>query len=586
MAIKDRVTEWVAGDQLAALREAADQQEATAALLAESLQALEMELQAEGWRRLIIQSEHEFTRTGLRDITELARIMKLVNPLIFRGVTLKRLYTWANGVSIRARQPEINEVVQAFLDDERNQASLTGHQARGEAEESLQSDGNLFLRFFINGVTGRVRVALVDTQEISAIIANPEDAKEAYFYKRIYQKTALDGKTETVEAYYPDWRYLPKQRGAGLPPGMLEKVDWNTPMFHVAVNRVGQWGVCEYYSGMRWALAYKSFLENLATVWQALARFAWQLTTKGGKRGVAAAKTKLGTRLGAAGVADGNPPPLTGSTFISGEDVSMAPMKTAGATMQADDGRRLFLMAAAAMGFPETFYGDTSVGTLATAKALDRPTELMITDRQTLWADVFRGVLKFVVTQAVKAPQGALSALASVQREDDGDQWLESLVWQEMVDEEGNPAPINPTVDIDFPGIVEQDVPQQIDALVKVATLGGSQPAGTLDLETFTRLAATMLGIPDVDALVERLFAEQEEDEDQEKDEKEEEEEGEEGEDSAEEEDEEENEEEGEEEEEDEEESRSREAVLTAVRDLLVELRETLLNGDHTAASG
>ena len=492
MSVAEQMADRLSGGALTELREAAQQQGLEVERLTESLRLLEIELQAEGWRRLAINSEQEFTREGLRRIMEICRIMRLKNPIIQRGVQLKRLYTWARGVTIRAKDEELNEVIQSFLDDERNRAEMTGHQARGEAEEALQTDGNIFIRLFPDATSGRVRVALIDPQEISEIIPNPENRREPFFYKRMYTQQGLDGRTKTITEYYPDWQYIPQDR-----PLLDKAVDWATPVIHLADNRLGLWGIPRIYAAVDWAKAYKDFLENLATVWQALARFAWKINVAGGKRGVAAAKDKLNTRLTGLGGRDGNPPPLAGSTFIGSGETDLTPMRTGGVTMEAEDGRRLFLMAVAVMGFPETFYGDASVGTLATARSLDRPTELMVIDRQTLWADLYRGLLEYALLWAVKATDGKLRGAGLMQREADGDQWLEYVAWHDDVDA---------TIDIEFPPITESDMKAEVDALIDITTLKGSAPAGTLDLQTFTRLAATALGVRDVDALIDELF--------------------------------------------------------------------------------
>lgn len=480
------------------LNEVVFRQEQTIGLLQESVRELEVALFNSDWRMLTVQAQQEFTREGLRLITELARIMHLKNPVIKRGVDIQRLYVWAQGMSIRAKQPEINDVVQAFLDDERNQAELTSHQERGEKEKDLQLEANLFFCFFTNTQNGRVRVRTIPLDEIYEIICNPEDRKEPWFYKRVWVETGIDGNQAQKTALYPDWQYKPTNKPpsiTGLP------VNWDKPVYHVAVNKYGRFGVSEVYASLDWARAYKSFLENLASVWQALARWAAKLTVKGGAAGVAAAKTKLNTTLSTT-QGETNPSPISGSTFIQAEGRDLQPFRTAGATMSAEDGRRLFLMAAAPLGFPETFYGDTSVGTLATAESLDRPTELKIKDRQTLWADIHRAIMRFVVLQAVKAPMGDLHGLGRVIKEIDGEQYTECVVFGEDVD---------PTIDIQFPSIVASDIQKQIGALKTATTLDGQAPAGTFDLKTFTRLAAIELGIPDVDALIDQLFPEGEE---------------------------------------------------------------------------
>jgi hypothetical protein len=60
-------------------------------------------------------------------------------------------------------------------------------------------------------------------------------------------------------------------------------------------------------------------------------------------------------------------------------------------------------MVAAATGMPEFFFGDANVGNHATAKTLDRPTELKFLDRQTLWADIHQDILQYVIDQSALA---------------------------------------------------------------------------------------------------------------------------------------------------------------------------------------
>lgn len=505
MTLAENLADRLTGGKLSALQETAVSQANQLFQLTESLQRLEQLLYSPEWRMMSMQAQQEFTRAGLRQITELARIMRLKNPIIKRGVKIQRLYVWAQGVNISARDPEINGVIQSFLDDERNRAELTSHQARGQLETDLQTDGNLFFRFHINEVNGRIRVSRIDPQEIDDIICNPEDKGEPWFYRRVWNQIDLDGSTKTHTVYYPDHRFKPvsmagfTDRLAAL-GGLGGRIEWATPVMHVAVNKLGRWGVCEFYDANDWALAYKTFLEQLASVWQALARWAAKLTTKGGKRGVAAAKSKLNTTL-ASGSDETNPPPVTGSTFIQSEGVDLQPFRTAGATMSADDGRRLFLMAAMSFGFPETFFADASVGTLATAKSLDRPTELQVMDRQALHRDYNLDILGLVLLWAVKAPQGPLRGLGRVVRERDGGEWREYVAWNEG---------IKPAVVMDFPAIIEHDVVATAGAIIDAVTLKGGSPAGAVPLETAVRRLLTELGFYEIDEVMNLWRAEQE----------------------------------------------------------------------------
>lgn len=480
------------------LSEVLTQQGHTIDLLQESLRMLELELANDGWQRFSAMAQQEFSPTGRRRIIELARLMWLKNPIIKRMVEIQQLYVWAQGVTITTDDEDIRTVIDQFNDDERNKAELTTHQPRAEKERQLQTDANLFFTFFINQATGHVRVRTVEPMEIDDIICNPDDAKEPWFYRRQRTRTELNGTMTTVTEYHPDWRFLPISRLAYqsklLPANTIR---WDIPIYHVATNRYGKFGVSEVYAAIDWATAYKSFLENLATVWRSLARFAWNLTTPGGKQGIAAAKAKINTTRTSTG-GDTNPPPIAGSTFIASEGgATMTPIRTAGATHSAEDGRRLMLMAVAVSGFPETFFGDASIGTLATAKSLDRPTELKVRNRQTLWADILRNIYEFQLLWAVKAPQGPLRSLGRIERVRDGEQISERVIWNEG---------INAGISIEFPAIIERDLEASVNAIVSATTLNGSQPAGTLDLRTATRLLLTELGVDEAEELLDTLF--------------------------------------------------------------------------------
>lgn len=469
----------------------------------ERLAALEMALENLDWRLMTSQAEQEFSRPGLTTITELTRVMYLKNPLVQRGVDVKRAYVWGQGVSVKAADPDIDAVIQAFDEDKKNIKSLTGHQARMALEIELQTDGNIFFAFFVNRATGRVRVRTIPFSQIDEIICNPEDDKEPWYYVRKWVKNRLgeDGHIyqEMQTSIYPDWEHNPASKPATLRGQIIQ---WGTPIYHVKTGGFSDWkfGLSEVYDTIDWARAYKEFLEDWASIVRAYRRFAFQLSTPGGSRGIAAAKSKLSTTYGGGTNSSGgdtNPPPVVGSTFIAGEGVNIQPVRTSGATVSADDGRRLLLMVAASMGLPETFFGDVSVGTLATAKSLDRPTELQMNDRRTLWTTVLHDIYSFVLYWAVKAPQGPLRSFGRIEREPDEEQLDEHVIWNDGVDA---------SVAITWPPLIEDDVLQRVDAIVKAATLGTMQLAGTMDMPTLTRLLLVALGVDDVDDILERLF--------------------------------------------------------------------------------
>jgi len=478
------------------LTELQGQYENNLELFQERITQLEIALEDFGWVRMIGESNQEFSRQGLRMIAQIARINFLKNPLIRRGVLVTSHYVFGQGITMASDNPDVNQVIQHFLKDTSNRAELTTQQALTGKEAELEVSGNLFFTFFSDANTGHVQVRTIPLEEIQEIYANPEDRKDNWFYKRSWTEEKLDqasgnSKTDSKNAYYPDWHYNPTNKPETI--GGLT-VHWESPVFQIKVGGLPdmKFGICEFYAGIDWAKAYKDFLEDWATITRAYSRFAWNMTTKGGKPGIAAAKARLGTTV-STGSIESNPPPVTGSTFIGAEGTNLNPIRTSGATTSAEDGRRLLLMVCATMGLPETFFGDISKGNHATAKTVDRPTELKMKDRQTLWSDTLVDILEYAVYQSAKAPGGLLYGKVKIETALDGMTWI-------MLPD-GSPVNITCT----FPPILEHDVQATVAAITQAVTLGGQAPAGTIDVETVTRLMCQALGIQDAQKIIDAL---------------------------------------------------------------------------------
>lgn len=464
-------------DTALAIREAVEvveqQYDDSLYMLKERLAELEFALEDQGWERLMQGGDREFSRDALKRICSMSRLMYLKNPLINRAVSLQASYVFGQGVNISSDDEAANETIQAFLDDTMNQAELTSHAARMLKEVDLTVLGNIFFVLFTD--TGNaVKVRSINVDEVADIVCNPDDAKDVWFYKRVWTPRAFNTSNglyegQQQEEYYPDWRYNPPQK-VGTIGG--KPVHWESPVYHLKVGGMSEmrFGVPETYAAQDWARAYTGFLEDVASQMRALTRFATQLTTKGGARGVPAAKTRLSTTLGAN--SEANPPPIAGATFIAAEGTELNPMRVANAAVKAEDGRRFLLMVAAATGFPETFFGDASVGSLATAKSLDRPTELKMRDRQTLWGDCYKDLLGYVLAKAEN--RGGIEIVMKADAQ----------------------------IDVQFPALLEHDVAATVIAIVSAATLDGKTLAGTIEPELTARMLLTALGEDDVDELL------------------------------------------------------------------------------------
>lgn len=457
---------------------------------------IELEREMIGWTQLGDGDSWTFSRGYLDRIMRFARLSYLRNPLLRHAVEVSAHYTIGQGITWKAAEP-VRDVIDAFWRDPANRTELTSARGQLNLERSRCNDGNLFLALFTDSMTGRVQVRSLPVHEVREIIADPEDWRTVWLYKRCWEQTTFDlttGRTSAKEmtAYYPDWRYQPKERPdtiGGTP------VHWDAPVYHVSTGGLPHqlWGLPETYAALDWARAVTRDLEDYATVKRALAKFAFKMTGLGSKGAVQQAKAMLGTNA-APGVINTNPPPIPGSTFIARDGIDMQPIKTAGSQPSPDEGHRLWLMVAAGVGLPDTILsGNADVGNLATAKTLDRPTELKMAAQQAFWEEVFRDILDYVIDQAITALRGPLRSLGTVTTGPDG---------QQVITMRTDPAtgePYDRHLDLDFPNILDRDINSRINAIVTAATLAGNPPAGTLTKEQLSTLLMTELGVDDIE---------------------------------------------------------------------------------------
>lgn len=467
--------------------------------LTESMRELELALDLNNWVQLTSNWVNEFSRSGLSTIVNSSRLTYLKNPLIKRGVTAKAQYVFGRGINISARDDAINAVIQAFIDDIENLREITSQPARILKEVELQTTGNLFFVLFTHIETGSVRVRSFPVDEIADIITDPNDRKKVWFYKRVYTQREFnlnDGEwvDKTYTVYYRDFNYNTElQSIAGSP------IDPYAVIYHVKVGGFDNWlfGLSEIYSALDWSQAYKSFLADYSTIIKSLARFAWQVKTSGGSRGIQAAKAKLTSTLASGGTdIERNPPPIAGSVFVGDSANQLDPVKTAGSTTSAEDGRPIRVMVAAGLDIPETFFGDVSTGNLATAESLDRPTELAFINRQELWKFVYSTLLNYVLLQAVKANHPALRGIIRL----DVNEYNEEI----LVFSEG----INQKITIDFPPILERSTKDVIASIISVATLDGKALSLITDPKVLLRMLLNALGESDVDEVINLLYPE------------------------------------------------------------------------------
>jgi hypothetical protein len=463
-------------------------------LFTERIAELEFALEDADWLKLSMESEKEFSRQGIDNINQLARLSWLKNPLIRRAVLTQANYVFGQGINLNSDNEQVDAVIQKFLDDPKNKVELTDHAQLMIKEQELQLFSNIFFVFFTDRKTGRVRVRTIPVDEVRQIITDPDDNKTPLYYKRVYVPQEFDPRTGETRPgtekiiYYRDW----KNTKQTIVFGKDQKTD--ASVYHVKVNALTdmKFGVSEVYSALDWSSAHKGFLEDWTTIVKAYARFAWRLTSKT-RAGQAAAKQKLSTTLDSTSGKEDNPTPSAGSILAEVEGgVKMDPIKTAGATTAADDGDKLIHMVSAATGiFYHYLVGDPSTGNLATAKAMEYPMQLQFKNRQGLWETVLKNILEFVTLQSVKAPVGIMKG--TIERDEYGEEIIKLEGDEEM------------SMNISFPDILEKDLTERIDAIIKAATLDGKTPK-YIEKETLLRMLLETLGYTDVDEMIEEMW--------------------------------------------------------------------------------
>ena len=490
-----RVVENVRSRIVAPVREELSAERNNNELLSEALTDLERHLYEPEWIRLAALTEVEFSVEGMRQLRAICRLMTLKNPMIKRGAALRSAYVWGQGVEITARangkepgEQDVQAVVTAFLEDPGNQRTITSAQAQSEHEHALYTDGEAFIACFTNPRTGFVQARKLPADEITEIIANPEDSAEPWFYRRQWAKIGYDAQgnkvTEAAERLYPCVDYKPRFR-----PRKFAGVDvaWDAPVIHQAVNRPSGWqrGVPDSYASIDWARAYKVFLEDWATVVKALSRFAFRMTSKG------SARAQARQALSAAPPRD----PVTGkaqdagATAVTPMDAILEAIPKSGATIDSDSGRPIASMAAAGVGVPVTMLlsdpGPT--GNRATAETLDQPTELEMGQRRQLHTALLRRLIAYVITCAVRAPSGPLQGTIT----------RDPYSGADTVTLAGDTSTV---VDIDWPDLDDTDVESTVRAIV------AANGTGTILPEHVLRLLLTALGVKHVDELVEEML--------------------------------------------------------------------------------
>jgi hypothetical protein len=489
---------------------------------------IELALQNVEWKRETNLSLLEFSRWGIQQIILISRLYYVKNPLIRRGCDVCAAYVFGRGVEVSSDNQAADDVLKAFFED--NKRTL-GQIALAELEKRKWYDGNLFFVFFTDAqATGGVKVRTIDATEVMDIFCNPNDGDEPWFYRRQWAQKITDQVTgnvsmQTLNAWYPviGWEDI-----EGFPAELVNGTSKigaydvkTTPVLHRKTGGVAKWhfGCPPIYPALDWAKTSRRLLEAAFTIWQSLAQISATLTTKGGQQALAGAKQTLATGVGpTSSLWDTNPTAVNASIFAAGPGTTLEAFKTTGAGLNPENVRRYIHWVAMVFGIPETFFADASVGSLATATSLDRPTELNFLERQEAWREDLTTISKFVLNASKKATGGALREALDKEGMKDVDivecgrvqKANGAWVWEAASPNKGKIK-----IKVNFPAIREGDLPLLVHAWAEAMTLDnkGGQIVG-IDEKEGVKGLFSVLGVENYQDIVDKMYPKAEYDED------------------------------------------------------------------------
>ena len=377
---------------------------------------------------------------------KLSRLYAAKNPLAKQAIRLWTDYTFGSGMTWQTEDENAKKALESFWDARANRKIL-GAAGQRKSSNQLLVDGMVYFAIFL-GANGEAKIRRIDPLEITEIITDPDDKEDEKFYRRKW--TDRQGKAhETIYRSTTNIKGEPAVDAAG----QSVKHNDDALVYRLEYND----GNPLLLPALTWMKYYTKFLSSRIAIMLALAKFAWKTKVKGGQTAVDAIKAKTDQKEVAAA-----------SVLLENLGSDTQPIRTdTGARNAYEDGRQIKLMIAAAVGIPEQYFGDISIGNLATAKTVELPMMKMFQSFQKVWSDAYQDI-------------------------------------DEVVLEHNKVPPDNWYVDRDFPKIAPEDVAAAAQAIVSILTV----MPNLADSPDVQQIAMMTLGVNDPAEALEQLAKE------------------------------------------------------------------------------
>lgn len=298
----------------------------------------------------------------------------LQNPLAKMILTYKKVFVCGSGVTVKAKDDDIQEIINDFWNDSVNKMDLT----LPEKVEALFLFGEQIYPAIVSETSGKVRLAYVDPKKVDDIIMQKGNSS-------VPEKIKLLPKSGEKEKYL-DIIHLDEDPKSETYRRLIGDV------FLFQINKMpnSHRGCSDLLPLTDWLDAYDQFLFSAAERSVLMNLFIWDITMEG--------KSDIEIKKYLRNHGKPTPASLRGhNEKVKWEAV--APDLKSGDT--AEIFRILRTQIIGGAGFPLHFFGDGSDANLATAGEMGWPTMKMLEERQRYVKYMIECIIKFCIDQAM-----------------------------------------------------------------------------------------------------------------------------------------------------------------------------------------
>lgn len=336
------------------------------------------------WRPLAIRREgYDFTPRSRKEMFDQAFEAWMSDPLAGHIVNLTSWFVMGEGITIATE----DDRAQAFIDEFWHDPESPWDAKQVQISDELQVFGEVFLRLFINPISGRLKTALVDPREIGDIAHSSDNGSPSSYLRSYTRRVYREGLTPGISGGF---EYDDEDAEESIP---------SDEIMHLTVNRLssGTRGISELYRILPWLELYSQWLRDRVSLNRARASFAYL-------RKVPGSPSQSKQVFEKDPVTGRVKPPRAGSVIVvnQGEDWQVL-HPSVGADDAREDGRALKLMISAGSGIFEHYFGDPSTGNLATAQSMELPMIKKFEARQRMLGGFYRSLFRRVIAEAKSA---------------------------------------------------------------------------------------------------------------------------------------------------------------------------------------